>query len=256
MKADKRRQQIVDLMAVDGRASIAVLAQSLGVSEMTVRRDLTELESAGAIARVHGGAVIPSGSSHEPPFSARTRINAASKAAVAREVAGLLDDGMTVFLDGGSTGLAVARALATRTLTVCTPSLRVADALKAAGGIRLMMTGGVMRPSEFSLVGSAALRMIGDLRFDTYVMTVSGLDVAAGCTEWNLDDAAVKQAALASGRRTIVAADASKVGAVAFARICGLDQVDWVVTDPDVPDGFVHALQLHGVRLRLSRSGP
>ena len=251
MKADKRRQHILELVALEGRASIGVLAQSLDVSEMTIRRDLTDLEAAGAIARVHGGAVIPSGSSHEPPFGARVRLNAAAKSAIAREVSSLIEDNSTVFLDGGSTGLAIAQALVTRSMTVCTPSLRIADALKVASGIRLMMTGGVMRAREQSFTGSPAIEMIGNHRFDWYVMTVSGLDLEAGCTEWNLDDAAVKQAALASARKTIVAADSSKIGAIAFARVCPIARVDAVVTTSDADRRFVEGLRKLEIMLEL-----
>lgn len=252
MNADRRRQRIVERMAIDGRASISTLAQSLNVSEMTIRRDLTELESNGAIARVHGGAVIPTGSSHEPPFGARTRINAPQKAAVADAVASLVEDGATLFLDGGSTGVAVAKSLVTRTMTVCTPSLRVADVFRSASGIQLMMTGGLMRPREQSLTGAPAIVTIGNHRFDWYVMTVSGLDLEAGCTEWNLDDAAVKQAALASARATIVAADSAKIGAVAFARICPISRIDVVVTDPGADQAFAEGLVERGVRLQLA----
>jgi len=251
MKADKRRQHILELVALEGRASIGDLAQSLDVSEMTIRRDLTDLEAAGAIARVHGGAVIPSGSSHEPPFGARVRLNAAAKSAIASEVSSLIEDNSTVFLDGGSTGLAIAQALVTRSMTVCTPSLRVADALKSASGIRLMMTGGVMRAREQSFTGSPAIEMIGNHRFDWYVMTVSGLDLEAGCTEWNLDDAAVKQAALASARKTIVAADSSKIGAIAFARVCPIARVDAVVTTSDADRRFVEGLRKLEIMLEL-----
>lgn len=251
MKADKRRQHILELVALEGRASIGDLAQSLDVSEMTIRRDLTDLEAAGAIARVHGGAVIPSGSSHEPPFGARVRLNAAAKAAIAGEVAGLIEDSATVFLDGGSTGLAVAQALVTRTMTVCTPSLRIAEALKDAGGIRLMMTGGVMRPREQSFTGASAIDMIANHRFDWYVMTVSGLDLEAGCTEWNLDDSAVKQAALGSARNTVVAADSSKLGAIAFARVCPIERVDIVVTTSDADQRFAEGLRERKVQLKL-----
>jgi DeoR/GlpR family transcriptional regulator of sugar metabolism len=251
MKADKRRQRIVDLMAIDGHASSAVLAQSLKVSEMTIRRDLSELASSGAIARVHGGAVIPSGSGHEPPFSTRTRMNAADKAAVADEVGRLIDDGATVFLDGGTTGVAIARSLASRDMTICTPSMRVADALKSATRTRLMMTGGVVRPGELSMAGPSAIRMIGDHRFDWYVMTVSGLSLEAGCTEWNLDDAMVKTAAVSSARQVLVAADASKIGATAFSRVCGLERVHWVVTNHGIPDDFAAGLEAFDVQLRV-----
>jgi DeoR/GlpR family transcriptional regulator of sugar metabolism len=256
VKADRRRQHILEVVAAEGRASIAALAQSLNVSEMTIRRDLTDLDAVGALARVHGGAVIPSGSSHEPPFGARARLNSTAKAAIAIEVARLIEDDATVFLDGGSTGVAIAQALASRAMTICTPSLRVADALKSAGRVRLMMTGGVMRPREHSFVGPSAIGMIGDHRFDWYVMTVSGIDLDAGCTEWNLDDAAVKQAALASAREAIVAADASKIGAIAFGRICGLERVGSVVTEADPPRDFVDGLRRRGVRLQVPPPPP
>jgi DeoR/GlpR family transcriptional regulator of sugar metabolism len=252
MNADRRRQRILEEVAIDGRASIGTLAQSLHVSEMTIRRDLTELESTGAIARIHGGAVIPSGSSHEPPFGVRTRLNAAHKNAVAATVGTLLEDAVTLFLDGGSTGVAIAKTLVTRNMTICTPSFRVADVLKSAGGIRLMMTGGLMRPREHSLVGPPAIATIGNHRFDWYVMTVSGIDLHAGCTEWNLDDAAVKQAALESARTIMVAADSTKIGAIAFARLCPIDRLGIIVTNRDGDPNFIDGVQERGVAVHLA----
>ena len=94
-----------------------------------------------------------------------------------------------------------------------------------------MIAGGIVRPDERSLIGPAALRIFEDHRFDVYIMTASGIHISAGITEWNLDDTAVKRAALRAANRCIVACDASKFGKTAFGRICGVEEVDTIVTD-------------------------
>src|SRR5581483_7323513 len=104
-----------------------------------------------------------------------------------------------------------------------------------------LLTGGVLRPGELSLVGDLAERSFQDLMFDTFVMGGGGIDPAVGCTEFNLDDARVKRAALANARRCVVVADGSKLGRVAFARICPLERVDVLVTDTSVPVDAVEA---------------
>jgi len=107
----------------------------------------------------------------------------------------------------------------------------VADILASSPNTRVMVPGGLIRPGELSLTGPAAERTLADHRFDTYVMTVSAVDASAGLTEWNVEDAAVKRAALASSSRCIVACDSSKFGQTAFARIAALDAADLIVTD-------------------------
>jgi DeoR/GlpR family transcriptional regulator of sugar metabolism len=242
----ERAQLILNRLELEGDASIVELADQLGVSEMTVRRDLDRLEQSGAIRRAHGRAVKGASGSYEPPFGVRSERQVAEKQLIAREVASLLADRETVVLDGGSTGVAIARELVTRELTVCTPSLRVADVLRGAPDIRLMLTGGIMRRGEESLVGPSAVATLQEHRFDTYIMTVSGLDARQGCMEWNLDDAIIKRVALQVSTRQIVAADSTKFGATAFARICGLDAVSMVVSDHALSDSNRERIALAG----------
>ncbi len=199
---------------------------------MTVRRDLEALERDGVLKRVHGGAISAVSTSYEPPFVSRASRNAEAKERIGRAAAGLLSEGETVILDVGTTTLEVARALrGRRNITVLTPSFRAAQLLADEPGIRLMVTGGVVRPGELSLVGDLAEQAFRDLRFDTFLMGVGGIDADAGLTEFNLDDARVKRTALASVRRCVVVADASKLGKVAFARVCPLEGIDVLVTD-------------------------
>jgi DeoR/GlpR family transcriptional regulator of sugar metabolism len=252
MHAEERQQTILQLLAARGRVSIADLSARFSVSEMTIRRDLGQLESDGLLRRTHGGAVGTQSGSFEPPFALRARLNVAAKKAIAASVARLIPDGQTLILDGGSTGTVIAEAIVGRNLTVCTLNLRVAQVLASSVETTVMLPGGFIRHGELSLVGPAAERTLFDHRFDTYVMTVSAIDVTAGLTEWNVYDAAVKRASLVSSARCIVACDSSKFGQTAFARIAGLDQVDLIVTDSGLDAEQREAVQVGGALLQFA----
>ena len=207
MPAEERQQTILHLLDTRGQVTIADLSSRFSVSEMTIRRDLAQLEAEGLLRRTHGGATRTASGSFEPPFTLRARLHPDAKRAIAAEVADRLADGQTVVLDGGSTGAAIAEAIAGRNLTVCALNMRVAGILASSPNTRVMVPGGLIRPGELSLTGPAAERTLADHRFDTYVMTVSAVDASAGLTEWNIEDAAVKRAALASSSRCIVACE-------------------------------------------------
>lgn len=249
---EDRYQAILRVVAARGRVTIAELTRQLQVSEMTIRRDLAALDADGAIRRVRGGALPVASGSYEPPFAARAKLNSAAKRDIAAATSKLISDGETVILDGGSTGAAIAEELMGRDITVCTPSLRVADVLSGSSTVRVMIPGGIVRPGERTLIGPAALRIFEDHRFDVYVMTVSGVHITAGMTEWNLDDAAVKRAALTAASRCIVAADASKFGKTAFGRICQVEQADVIVADAAIAAGQRTAFAAADVELRIA----
>jgi DeoR/GlpR family transcriptional regulator of sugar metabolism len=231
---------------------VDTLSAELGVSPMTMRRDLALLEADGAIRRVYGGATRISSGSYEPPFALRAKLHVPAKRQIASLVAGLVDDGQAVILDAGTTGVAIAEQLSHRQITVCTPSLRVAAALAASSSVRLMVTGGMVRPGEQSLVGPATGRMLEDFHFDLYIMTVSAAHADQGFTEWHPDDAAVKRAAIGAASHCIVACDASKLGRTAFARICALNAVDLLVTDMAVTEEQRSALEARGLEVRVA----
>lgn len=252
MRAEERHQTILKVLAARGRVAISDLSARLSVSEMTVRRDLNQLESDGLLRRTHGGAVLTQSGSFEPPFALRARTNLTAKRAIAATVASEIRDGQTVILDGGSTGTVIAEALTGRTLTVCALNMRVAQILASSVETTVMVPGGRLRHDEQSFVGPAASATLADHRFDTYVMTASAVDASAGLTEWNVDDAAVKRAALASSTRCIVACDSSKFGQTAFARIAGIDQVDLLVTDDELDAHQRRNVSAVGGLLRLA----
>jgi DeoR/GlpR family transcriptional regulator of sugar metabolism len=239
---DHRHQAIIEILKDVGKASVAELGSRLDVTEMTIRRDLESLEENGALTRFHGGAKLARGSSYEPPLPVREKTHSEQKRAIARRVAELIDDGDTVILDGGSTGLALAEALIDRHLTVCPLSLRVAWALSRSSTIDLLVPPGSVRHGELSLSGAETTDYLRWHRFDHYLMTASGLSVEIGLSEWNLEDAAVKRAALGAAAETIVAIDSSKVGSVGFVSVCSLDRPDSIVVDDDLSSSRLEEL--------------
>jgi DeoR/GlpR family transcriptional regulator of sugar metabolism len=250
MTAPERHLNIVDLLESQGKVFVSALSERFGVSEMTIRRDLEALEQAGALSRVHGGAVPAQSQAYEPPFALRAARNLDAKAHIGEAAARLLHDGETVVLDAGTTTLAVARALrGRRNLRILALSLHIADVLADEPGLTIMIGGGTVRPGERSLIGSLAERPFADLSFDTVVLTVGGVDVDNGVTEYNVDDAAVKRAAFASSRRRIVVADASKLGRTAFARICPIDRLDVLVTDQGAAGDVIEGFRAAGVEV-------
>jgi DeoR/GlpR family transcriptional regulator of sugar metabolism len=234
MDVQSRRELVLELLEEHGEVTVSELSERTGVSPMTIRRDLELLEQEGVLKRVHGGAISAASRGYAAPFSVRSDRRADAKARIGEAVAAMLSERETVILDVGTTTLAVARALhGRRNLTVLTPSLQIANLLSKDRGIRLMVTGGTVTVGEMSLIGDLAEEAFSRLRFDTLVMGVGGVEVGAGCTEFNQDDARVKRAALASVRRCIVVADSSKLGKITFAQICTIDLVDVLVTDSD-----------------------
>jgi DeoR family fructose operon transcriptional repressor len=224
-----------------GRVSVPELAQRLGVSEMTVRRDLDALERQGLVRRVHGGAVPALAREEGGGFTAREAWQAATKDRLGAAVAEMVEPGSRVLLDAGTTTVHVAAHLIERApLTVAVVSLQAAVRLADQPGIELLVVGGLSRPGERSLVGPLALRTLESLAFDCFVMSIGGIHAEHGWSEFSLDDAAVKQAGLAQAARTVVVADATKLGVRAFSQVAPLDAADTFVTDEAAADATTH----------------
>jgi DeoR/GlpR family transcriptional regulator of sugar metabolism len=250
MDAETRREIAIEVLQERGEVSVAELSERAAVSQMTIRRDLEALEHEGVLRRVHGGAIDLASRGYAAPFSVRAKRALEAKASIGRAVADMIVERETVILDVGTTTLAVAKALDNRrNLTVLTPSLQIANVLAKHRGIRLMLTGGTVTAGEMSLVGDMAEEAFSRLRFDTFVMGIGGVSIDSGCTEYSLEDARVKRAALACVRRCIVVADSSKLGKVTFAQVCPLERVDVLVTDSGAAREYLAALEAEHVEV-------
>lgn len=242
MAATDRLDLTLRLVRGAERISLNELADRLGVSLMTVRRDLDELQAQGLVRRVRGGAVSLAAPAEEAGFAARQQWRAAVKHRIGVAAAELIEPGMTVLLDAGTTTAALAPSLPTP-LTVAVLGLQAADQLADRPGIRLLVLGGESRPGERSLVGHLTLRMLEELWFDRYVMSIGAVHAELGWSEFSMDDATVKQHARCRADRTLVVADSTKLGVRAFARVAGLGDVDTFVTDDPGPDETLDAIR-------------
>lgn len=239
MLALQRRAVILDLVRRDGAVRVAHLVERLGVSDMTVRRDLEALARAGCVEKVHGGAVATATATtgEEPGFEAKADLESTAKAALATAAAGLVKPGSVVAVSGGTTAYAVAARLRhTPGLTVVTNSLPVADLLRDfaeepdGGAPAVLLTGGAPTRSA-SLVGPLADQTIRSLRVDLVIMGAHGVSERAGLTSPNLAEAQTNRALIESAARIAVVADHTKWGAVGLSRFAGLDEIDYFVSD-------------------------
>jgi DeoR/GlpR family transcriptional regulator of sugar metabolism len=231
MEVQDRRRALLDAMQRAGEIQVRQLAVDLGCSEMTIRRDLDALERGGAVRRVHGGAVRANLRRDEPPYALRALAAPDAKQRIGRAAAEMIADGETVILGGGTTALAVARALRGRPITVLSLGLRAQQELGDDDAVRLIAAGGDVRPGELSVTGDLAEVAFERLRFDTFVLGCCGLDVRDGITTHVPADARVQRAALRSARRTIIIADESKLGLVTFGHVCDVGEIERLVTD-------------------------
>lgn len=251
MDAAQRLSELVEILRREGRIDVATAAAEFGTAELTIRRDLDVLVERGVARRVRGGAVNLLMRGEELPFAMRAIEANGSKRRIAAAVAELIADGEAVGLDSGTTVTETALALAQagRRLTVMPLSLHAANALAGSASVRLMMPGGETRPGELAMVGPLALAGIAALRFDTVVLACCGISPEGLLTAHDLGDAAVKQALMASARRSVLAADGSKFGRAALAVVCELASVDVLVTDDSAPAAAVAALEAAGVEV-------
>jgi DeoR/GlpR family transcriptional regulator of sugar metabolism len=226
---------------------VASLADALGTSEMTIRRDLDTLADGGVLRRVRGGAISLLKRGEELPFALRDGQGAATKRRMAAVVAGLVHDGEAVVIDSGTTGLAVAHALTGRRLTIMPLSLHELRPLASDPATTLLVPGGTARFGEGSLVGPMTEAALRGLRFDTVVLTCCGFSATDGVMAHDVQEAAVKRAAVESSNRVVLVAEAAKFARSALVVACPTASIDTVVTDTDAPHDAVEQLTAAGV---------
>lgn len=232
-----RHPQILEIARQEGRVAVEDLAERFGVTLQTIRRDLTELAESGRLERVHGGAVLPSGTANIE-YEARRELNADAKAAIARACAAQIPQDASIFLNIGTSTEAVARALLHHSgLLVVTNNINVANILAANPDCEVAVTGGTLRRSDGGLVGTLASAVIRQFKFDLAVIGCSALDQDGDLLDFDLSEVGVSQTILEQSRKTFLVADHSKFRRTAPVRIGSLRAIDTFFTDaPLAPD--------------------
>jgi DeoR family transcriptional regulator, fructose operon transcriptional repressor len=247
--AVRRRQRLATIVESRGSARLDELSAALGVSQATVRRDLNELVSVGRMRRVHGGVVAVDQRLDEPHFDVKAAANAPAKVRIAEAAVAILSPDDTLYLDSGSTVLALARLLHGWTrLTVVTNSLPVAVELVGRGP-RLIIAGGELRAESRAIVGPLSRLLLDELRVDRAVMGTFALDLADGLSTTDPAEAYTKRLVMQHAREVILVADSTKLGTHSFAFAGHLREVDVLVTDTPPDDRASRLLVRAGVRV-------
>ncbi|MFE3598821.1 DeoR/GlpR family DNA-binding transcription regulator [Streptomyces sp. NPDC059096] len=252
---DQRREQLLRHLRRDGVLSVQQITRLLGVSHMTVRRDIAELERKGLVFSVPGGVRIASTITSEPGFLHKSEVEQPQKRAMAEEAARLVQEGMTVYLDAGTTLLAMAPALARMTgLTVVTNDFTTIGQLMSAPHLDLVHVGGLVDVSNRSSVGRLAANTLRDLALDIAFVSTSSWDLLRGVTTPSESKVEVKQAAMASAAHSVLVAGSSKYGTFGRYRVAPLSAFDTIVTDADLTDAAAEGIRTGGSSLALARS--
>lgn len=261
MHRHERLTTLLELVAQHGHIEVDELSAQLGVSSATVRRDLDSLAHQQLLTRTRGGAVV-NNVAYDLPLRYKTARRASEKARIAAAAAGLVERGMVVGVNGGTTVTEVARVLATRpdlsgpgdatAITVVTNALNIAHELAVRPHIKIVVTGGVARPQSYELIGPMAGRMLDDLALDIMFLGVDQVDPVMGATAHHEGEAAVSNLLIARAHRVVVVADASKLGRRAFARICRPAEITTLVTDSSADPALVERFRAQGIEVLLA----
>jgi len=237
MLAIERRNQILATLEAEERVLVPELAKKFAVTEETIRRDLEKLENEGLLKKTYGGAIKNHNLSAELPYKMRAETNKAQKLVIAEKICKLIAPKENIMLDASSTCVHIARRLKSiENLTIITNSVEILMECSTSGNINTISTGGILRGSSLSLVGSGATHVLSQLTADKAIISCKGLDFEKGVMESSLEEAEIKKAMAANAQELILAVDSSKFDRLSFAKMLDLPQVSTVVSDNIPPE--------------------
>ncbi|MGA9860000.1 MAG: DeoR/GlpR family DNA-binding transcription regulator [Solirubrobacteraceae bacterium] len=247
----ERQRRLLQHLRAEGSGNVLELAEVLGVSASTVRRDLKELDDRGLVTRVHGGASVIV-ADLEPALSTRTTEHSEEKRRIARAAAARVPDNSTVLITGGTTTAAMLPHLAGRDgLTVLTNGLTIAYQLARCPEISVVVLGGVLRHDEMSLLGPIAERVLADFHVDVAFFSAFGIDPVAGLSAANVNEAGTDRRILQRAGSLVALMDSSKFGRRGPVRVADIEQLQCLITDDKAPADALATIGAHGVEIAV-----
>ncbi|WP_003540505.1 DeoR/GlpR family DNA-binding transcription regulator [Desulfotomaculum nigrificans] len=248
----ERRNYIMDILRKEGKVEIDSLAVKLGVSPMTVRRDLAILEEQGVAYRTHGGAVLHNGLVGEVPYTHKETSHIEEKRRIGQEAATLIKDGQVIILDSGTTTREIVRGIKNlNDLTVITNDLKIALELSETTDFKVFCTGGLVQNRLGAMLGSTGENFLAGIRVDITFLGASAIDLKWGMTSPNLDKASMKKKMMAAADRVVLVADHTKFGKKSFAQIAPVEEVDLLITDRGLDQSVLKQIIKLGVQTRV-----
>jgi DeoR/GlpR family transcriptional regulator of sugar metabolism len=247
-----RRRRIVQLLEEEGNVKVDELAGLFDVSQVTIRKDLSELEGQGVLQRTYGGAVFSHRSRFNVSFFQRLNMHSSPKNAIAQAALAYIHEGDTIIIDAGSTTLALAQVLPSRfrSLYIITSSVPAALELSQAG-YEILLVGGQVRNHSLALIGPTAIKTLEAFHADRAFLGSSGITLAHGHSTPNPLDAEVKQAMMRSADETFVLTDSTKFGHACLTTFANLSEIQLTITDFGMPAEFADAFRKRGVQFQV-----
>ena len=241
MLAKERHAIIMEILRKDGIIKISDISRRFSVSNETARCDLEYLQDTGAIKRIYGGAILL-GNTVGPQPPSHAYVRRSQKASIGKAAASLIKSGETIILDIGSTTLEIARHLSNISgITVLTNSLPIINEL-AGKPVTVFCLGGRLNPDELSMYGKVTTDALQQFFVDRAFIGAGGVTLEGGISDYNSEEAIVRQAIIRRAQQTVLVVDSAKFGTNAFASVCGLDEIDVVVSDENLDEEFREGL--------------
>ncbi len=251
---EERKRKIAQLVESEGRVIVAELVKRFGASEVTIRTDLETLAAAGALVRVHGGAIKVEEPHHDRPLKFKETLHHAEKVRIGRAAAGLIRPGQTIILDSGTTTIEIARQISgldVKPLTIVTNALPVALELSDVPQFTVIMLGGILRPPSRSLVGPQAEREMSQMNADQLFLGVAGIDPELGLLTPDILEAQLNAMMIRVAKEVTVVSDSSKFGQRSLSLISRMESIHRVITDERVDRAMVALLRKRGIEVLL-----
>jgi len=257
MIAHERKQFILDLLMKNKSVSVAQLSEMLDTSEVTIRRDLKDLEKENALKRTHGGAIRKMSAAFEPRFSELASENVERKRAIALEAYKLIEDNDAIIIDSSSTGAQLAKLIKNGTkkhITVVTNSFVTAWELMHSDNCEIIHIGGQVRDNISCTIGAIAEASLRSLRVDKAFVGINGIDFEIGFTTPNLFESQTKRAMMNAAYRVYIVADSSKFGQTYLSIVCPVDRVDCLITDDGITENQKKTAEENGLELLVAKT--
>ncbi|MBO4723208.1 MAG: DeoR/GlpR transcriptional regulator [Muribaculaceae bacterium] len=253
MLKKKRQEQILDVLLKEEAISVTELAELLDVSQVTIRKDLTELEQANKLYRSHGKAIIINPFTFNRSVNEKEKIAVEQKEAIGREAAKLIDKDDSIIIASGTTIHALARNIKPiHRLTVVSASLPASDILSQNENNDIIQLGGTVRHSSLSVVGHYSKQLLENCSFSKLFLGVDGIDFDFGFTTTDMREAELNQQMMQASQKVIVLADSTKFGRRGFAKIGNIDDIDLIITDAGVSTNVINQINEHGIDLIIA----
>lgn len=248
----ERHQYILSRLKIEGKVNVLDLCQHLNVSSVTIRKDLKLLEDKHLLYRTHGGGTLVNPYTVDRPVNEKEKIRAAEKTGIGAAAAELIAPNDCIIIASGTTVHSLARSIKPRgQLTVITAALHVATELNQYPEIEVMVLGGILRKSSSSATGKYAENVLDDFSCSKLFLGVDGIDIDFGLTTTHIQEAQLNRKMILAAQKTIVLADSSKFGKRGFGRICGMEDVDHIITDSGVSEHTLEALKGLGIEVTI-----